>query len=422
MSDISVIGLGYVGLPAAVMFASSGHRVHGFDINKGLVDDVMNGEAGADENHLNDLLQKALATGRIDAASSLSAADVFVIAVPTPIKEDRTPDLSYVIEACRSVAGKLASGNLVVIESTIPPGSTGNEITNTLEESGLEAGRDFSLAYCPERVLPGNIVSEIVKNDRIIGGIDHVSTERATELYRSFVTGDLRQSDASTAEMVKLAENTYRDVNIALVNSLANLSTSVGVNVWDVVELANHHPRVDILQPGPGVGGHCIPVDPWFLVAADDDNNSGLIRMSRDVNDGQPTVIARLAAGAVTEKSNARAALLGAAYKPNVWDARESPTTDLVARLADHGVTGTVTDPHVVEFEPDIVPLDEALAGADIAILVVGHREYLELIPQDIASMMRNPVILDTTNSLDRNAWESAGFTFLRYGDGRTTP
>ena len=269
--------------------------------------------------------------------------------------------------------------------------------------------------------MPGNIVAEIVRNDRIIGGIDEKSTKRAVEIYRSFVTGELRESDAATAEMVKLAENTYRDVNIALANNLANLSESVGVNVWDVVEMANRHPRVNIHTPGPGVGGHCIPVDPWFLVAADDDS-SGLIRLSREVNDAQPAVIARQAADAVSGVENARVALLGAAYKPDVADARESPTSGLAARLADHGFTVAVTDPHVVDFDPAIVLLDDALRDADIAILVVGHNEYLRLDPVRVARFMRTRVILDTSNILDKETWEKAGFKFLRYGDRTRTP
>ena len=420
MSEISVIGLGYVGLPAAVMFANSGHTVHGVDVNKAVVNNVLAGTAGSDEPDLAKLLKTALVSGRITASTSPSAADIFIIAVPTPVNDDRTPNLAYVTSACRSIAKHLKIGDLVIIESTIPPSATTTDIATALEESGLKAGSDFSLTYCPERVLPGNIVKEIVENDRIIGGIDENSTKRAAELYRSFVTGELRETDAATAEMVKLAENTYRDVNIALANNLANLSKSVGVNVWNVLEMANHHPRVNLHTPGAGVGGHCIPVDPWFLVAADE-TSSSLIKTSRQVNDGQPGIVARLASEAVGNVKNACAAVLGAAYKANVTDTRESPTTDLALRLADHGITVTVTDPYVTSFVPDIVPLDDALGGADIAILVVGHTQYLHLDPTSVARVMRGRTILDTTNTLDREAWEHSGFIFLRYGDGRST-
>ena len=420
VTEISVIGLGYVGLPAAVMLASNGHSVRGVDINPSLVESIRSGNVGQGEPDLAIRLKEVLDGGQFTASTRPTGADVFVIAVPTPVSQDHSPDLTFVVNACRSVAEKLSEGDLVIVESTIPPGATRGEISDTLEESGLSAGTDFSLAYCPERVLPGNIVQEIVENDRIIGGIDEKSTKRAADIYRSFVTGELRETDASTAEMVKLAENTYRDVNIALANSLANLSESVGVNVWNVVEMANLHPRVNLHTPGAGVGGHCIPVDPWFLVSTDVDS-SALVRLSREVNDGQPAIVARLASDAVGDIENARAAVLGAAYKPNVTDARESPTTDLTARLVDHGFSVAVADPHVISFAPEIVPLEEALRGADIAVLVVGHSEYSRLEPDRVSGLMRGRLILDTTNTLDREVWEGSGFTFLRYGDGRRT-
>ncbi len=420
MSDINVIGLGYVGLPAAVMLASNGHRVRGVDVNPSLVESIASGDVAQSEPDLSIRLKEVLNGGQFTTGICPLNADVFIIAVPTPVGQDHSPDLTFVLNACRAVARKLSEGDLVIVESTIPPGATLGEISNALEESGLAAGTGFSLAYCPERVLPGNIVKEIVENDRIIGGIDEKSTVRAAHLYRSFVTGELRETDAATAEMVKLAENTYRDVNIALANNLANLSESVGVNVWNVLEMANRHPRVNLHTPGVGVGGHCIPVDPWFLVAADE-TSSALIRTSRQVNDRQPGIVARLASEAVGNVKNACAAVLGAAYKANVTDARESPTTDLALRLADHGITVTVTDPYVTSFVPDIVPLDDALRGADIAILVVGHTQYSHLDPDHVARVMRGRTILDTTNTLDREAWEHSGFIFLRYGDGRST-
>jgi UDP-N-acetyl-D-mannosaminuronic acid dehydrogenase len=402
------------------MFASNGHTVRGVDINSSLVESIRAGEVGQSEPDLFTRLKEVLEGGQFTASTTPSSADVFVIAVPTPVGPDHSPDLSYVVDACRSCAGKLSKGDLVIVESTIPPGAIRGEITRTLEESGLSAGTDFSLAYCPERVLPGNIVTEFVENDRIIGGIDDTSTAQAVDLYRSFVTGELRETDAETAEMVKLAENTYRDVNIALANNLANLSESVGVNVWNVVEMANLHPRVNIHTPGAGVGGHCIPVDPWFLVAADEESSS-LIKLSREINDGQPAIVARLASEAIGDIKDARAAVLGAAYKPNVTDARESPTTDLASRLADRGLTVAVADPHVTSFAPQIVSLEDALRGADIAILVVGHSEYARLEPDHVARLMRSHLILDTTNTLNREAWERSGFAFIRYGDGRST-
>ncbi len=419
MSNINVIGLGYVGLPTAVMFASKGHNVHGVDSNSVVVTDIQSGNPGNNEPYLNELLGKVLQNGQLTVSTSVSAANIFVIAVPTPIETNRTPNLEPVIEACRAIAGHITKDDLVIVESTVAPGTIRNEIAATLEESGLKAGRDFSLAYCPERVLPGNLFKEIVENDRIIGGIDKKSTLRAADLYRSFVTGDLHKTDASTAEVVKLAENTYRDVNIALANSLANLSESVGVNIWTVLEMANRHPRVNLHTPGAGVGGHCIPVDPWFLVHADPES-SALIKASRDVNDGQPGIIASMASRVLGPVKNGRIAILGAAYKPNVTDARESPTTELVSRLNDDDLSVAVSDPYVTSFVPKIVSLETALRDADIAILVVGHSEYSHLEPSSFAKLMRGRVIIDTTTTLNRELWEKTGFTFLRYGDGQS--
>ena len=399
------------------MFANSGHTVRGVDVDASKVDSVQSGVAGADEPGLTDRLKQALGDGRLSASTSYSAADVFVIAVPTPVSDDLTPDISFVLKACMSVADHLAAGNLVIVESTIPPGATVNDIAPALEQSGLTAGHDFSIAYCPERVLPGNIMAEIVGNDRIIGGIDESSTEMATGLYRSFVTGQLHQTTATTAEMVKLAENTYRDVNVALANTLANISESVGVSVWDVVEMANMHPRVDIHRPGPGVGGHCIPVDPWFLVSADAPS-AALIRTARTVNDGQPELIARKALDLAGESGTPRIAVLGAAYKPDVSDARESPTRELVSVLSRSGAVVTVHDPNVGSFDPELSEtIQDAIDGADLVVVMVGHDEYRSLEPSLIGSGMRTQSVLDTCNVLDREAWTRSGFGFHRYGE-----
>jgi UDP-N-acetyl-D-mannosaminuronic acid dehydrogenase len=417
VSDISVIGLGYVGLPAAIMFANSGRIVAGVDIDTSQVESIRRGDIGRDEPGLTDRLVKAQKDGRLTTSTSFSPADAFVIAVPTPVREDRSPDLSYVVDACRSVAGHLRSGNLVIVESTISPGATMNTIVPVLEESGLKAGHDFSVAYCPERVLPGNIMAEIVANDRIIGGIDDQSTEKAASLYHSFVTGNFHKTDATTAEMVKLAENTYRDVNIALANTLANISESVGVSIWDVVKMANMHPRVDIHRPGPGVGGHCIPVDPWFLVSADE-SSADLIRTARDVNDAQPGLIARRALDLVREVSVPHIAILGAAYKPGVSDARESPTTGLANALTAAGASITVHDPNVKAFVPELTAnLQDTVDGAVLIVVMVGHKEYVELDPSLIKSRVRTQSVLDTCNVLDREVWTQSGFEFHRYAD-----
>jgi UDP-N-acetyl-D-mannosaminuronic acid dehydrogenase len=417
MSDICVVGMGYVGLPAAIMLVNGGHSVHGVDINAALLNSISSGEIGDEEPGLVQNLGDALSSGRLKVSESPSVADAFVIAVPTPVNGDHSPDLTSVIEASRSIMGHLAEGNLVVVESTIPPGATVNTVAPILEESGLKAGVDFFLAYCPERVLPGNVMKEIVENDRIIGGIDSESTSRAVELYQSFVTGTLHESNATTAEMVKLAENTYRDVNIALANTLANISETVGVSVWDVVEMANKHPRVDLLKPGPGVGGHCIPVDPWFLVSADA-QSSDLIRTARGINDGQPGVIARRALELAGDAAPPRVAILGASYKPGVSDARDSPTTQLANIFSDAGALVTVHDPLVKSFTPQLKDnIRDAVKGTDVIVVMVGHSEYQSFDPQTIAQKVRSRAVIDTCNALDRDLWAQAGFDFHRYAE-----
>ena len=417
MSDVCVLGLGRIGLPTAVMLASHGHRVVGVDTNRATVEVVTRGASPFDEPGIPALLQAAVADGRLRAQPSPEPSDAFIIAVPTPVLPDKRPDMSYVWKAARAVREHLRAGNLVVVESTVPPGATAGEVARLLEEGGMTAGRDFLLAHCPERVLPGRVTSEIVENDRTVGGINDRSTKRAVELYRSFVTGAIHETDATTAEMVKLSENTYRDVNIALANTLANTASRVGVDAWRVIEIANRHPRVNLHRPGPGVGGHCIPVDPWFLVAAAPEE-TGLIRQAREVNDGQPAVVVDLALAALGGGKERKVAVLGVAYKAGTSDARGTPAAEVIARLRDAGVSVSAHDPHVEDFVHPLVPLQDALAGADVAIVLTEHSEYGELEPEDVRSLMRTPAIVDSCNCLDRVAWERAGFHFIRYGDG----
>ena len=418
MSDVCVLGLGRIGLPTAVMLASHGHRVVGVDTDPAAVDAVTRGASPFDEPGIPALLQAAVAEGWLRAQGSPEPSDVFIIAVPTPVLPDKRPDMSYVRQAARAIREHLRAGNLVVVESTVPPGATAGEVAHLLEEGGTTAGRDFSLAHCPERVLPGSVTHEIVENDRIVGGIDPRSTKRAADLYRSFVRGAIHETDATTAEMVKLSENTYRDVNIALANVLANTASRMGVDAWQMIETANRHPRVNIHRPGPGVGGHCIPVDPWFLVAAAPEE-ADFIRRAREVNDGQPARVANVALSALGDVKEPRAAVLGVAYKAGTSDARGTPAIEVIARLRGAGASVSVHDPHVEEFVHPLVPLQDALAGADVAIVLTEHSEYGGLEPEDVRSLMRTPMIVDACNCLDRGAWERAGFHFVRFGDGR---
>ncbi|MCH9053219.1 MAG: nucleotide sugar dehydrogenase, partial [Proteobacteria bacterium] len=284
MKTACVVGLGYIGLPTAVMLATNGWRVIGVDIDPRVVEAVNSGRAPIDEPKIGELVRGAVADATLVAQADVPSADVFVITVPTPVSPDKRADLASVAAASASIAARLEPSNLVVLESTVPPRATVEIVQPALEKSGLKAGTDFFLAYCPERVLPGTILREIVENDRVVGGVTQESADRAAEFYRTFATGSISTADTTTAELVKLSENTYRDVNIALANELSRLCASLGTNVWEVIRHANRHPRVDILSPGPGVGGHCIPVDPWFLVEASPDLAT-LVRTSRLVND-----------------------------------------------------------------------------------------------------------------------------------------
>ena len=420
MTTVCVVGLGYIGLPTAAMFAANGFQVVGVDTNPAVVDGISNGNNRIEEPGMATLLQAAVGSGNLIAQGDATTADVFIIAVPTPLTPQRQPDLGYVRAACEAISGLLRKGDLVVVESTVPPGTTLGTVAPLLETSGLTCGTDFSLAHCPERVLPGTILREIVENDRIVGGIDSASTQRAAELYGAFVTGTIHRTDATTAEMAKLAENTYRDVNIALANELAKIAEAVGVDVWDIIELANKHPRVDLHQPGPGVGGHCIPIDPWFLAAAAPEA-ARLIPASRKINDAQPQVVLQTILGLLPEVQHPKAALLGVTYKANVADTRETPALPLIHGLEQEGVTVAVHDPYVKQFPCPLQPLEEALRDADVAVLLVDHRDFIGMDPAPLGSLMRSRVLLDTRHCLDINRWRAAGFrtSVLGVGDGR---
>ncbi|MBI2935324.1 MAG: nucleotide sugar dehydrogenase, partial [Chloroflexi bacterium] len=344
-------------------------------------------------------------------------ADAFIIAVPTPVSEDRSPDLTAVRLACRSIVPHLRKGTLVVLESTVPPGTTVGLVASILEESGLRMGQDFLLAYCPERVLPGNALEELRRNDRVIGGVDQVSAEAARRLYATFVAGTLHLTDATTAEVVKLAENTYRDLNIALANELALVCERLGLDAWQVIKLANHHPRVQLHWPGPGVGGHCIPVDPWFLVAAGPELMR-LVRMGREVNESQPLIVCQKALELAGDSRGVRVAVLGVAYKADVADARETPALPLIEGLEQAGAIVVAHDPLVRTFSRPLEPLEVALTGADVAVLMTDHAQYRELDPLRIAPLMRQRRILDTRHCLDVARWQAAGFTVVQLGVG----
>jgi UDP-N-acetyl-D-mannosaminuronic acid dehydrogenase len=418
---LCVLGLGYIGLPTASMFATHGLPVVGVDVNQRVVDILRNGQVHVQEPGLRDLVEAAFASGNLRVASEPSASDAFILAVPTPILPDKRADLQYVVGAAESIIPVLAQGNLVVLESTSPPRTTVDVLIPILERSGLKAGQDFHLCYSPERVLPGQILRELVENARVIGGIDAASAEAGRELYRVFVKGEIHLTDATTAEMVKLMENTFRDVNIGLANEFGQLADRFGVDIWQAVALANLHPRVQILQPGPGVGGHCIGVDPWFLVEAAP-NDSRLIRQARLLNDEQPAYCLQLIERALGGLDGRRIAALGLAYKADVDDLRESPSVALASMLAERRAQVTTYEPYALgRTAPGCQAAEDltrALAGADAVVLLVGHRAFLELDPKRVGEQMPGRMAIDLRGVWSRQAWRDAGFDLWVLGGG----
>ena len=415
MKTVCVVGLGYIGLPTAAVIASRGAVVIGLDIDQDVVDTVNSGEIHIEEPHLRDLVKLVVEAGRLSATVAPVPADVFLIAVPTPLTEKKGADLRAVKSAASVVASVLKKGDLVVLESTSPPGTTEGIVQLILEETGLVAGLDFHLAYSPERVLPGKIIRELQENDRVVGGIDEESTRVAAEFYRTFVDGDVMETTARTAEAVKLMENTYRDINIALANEFALVAEEIGVDVWEAVRLANFHPRVNILQPGPGVGGHCIAVDPHFLAEAAP-AQARLIALSREINDSMPDYAASL----VSELTPlaGRVACLGLAFKPDVDDLRESPAMEVVRKLIDRGFDVVTYDPYAVAEEFASAPsLAEAVANADTVVHLVHHRQFKKLEPIDF-SAMKGRAIVDCHGTWDAAAFHEEGFTVRTLGVG----
>lgn len=419
-TTLCVIGMGYIGLPTASIFASNGIQVTGMDTNADITNGLQVGKLHIFEPGLRGLLLEALNSGRLKISSEVTPADAFIIAVPTPFYDDKRADLRAVIAASESIVSHLQPGNLVILESTSPPRTTIDIVAPILEKSGLNAGEDFLLAYSPERVLPGRILRELVDNPRVIGGIDTASAEAGRDLYRKFVKGDIILTDATTAEMVKLMENTSRDINIAIANEFSRLAQAFDVDIWEAIGIANLHPRVDILRPGVGVGGHCISVDPWFLVEAAPDV-AQLIKTARQVNDGQPAFVAEhinRMAGGVQGKT---IAFLGLAFKPNVDDVRESPAVELVHHLGDAGATVYAYEPFKSEAGlpgvQQVQSLAAALVDADLVVLGVAHDRFKDLDPAEVCKQTNATLVYDAVRAWDKTAWESAGFQF--YGLAR---
>ncbi|QRY24861.1 nucleotide sugar dehydrogenase [Halobacterium sp. BOL4-2] len=408
---ICVHGLGYVGLPTAAILANSGYEVYGFDADQDHRSDLLEGSFDIEEPDLDRFVRRALEDG-LQIVSQPREVEFHVICVPTPydMDLDRT-DLSYVEAAAEAVAVELREGDTVVLSSTVPPGTTAGRLRDVVEKSGLSASEDFVLGYSPETVLPGNTLTELRENDRIVGTVGDQPTDQLVALYDSFVSGDIKTTDATTAEFVKLVQNAYRDTNIAFANEIAKLSHEFGIDSREAIAMANEHPRVEILRPGPGVGGHCIPIDPLFLNHGND--IPMLIETARRVNNEMPEFVAELLSEALDDLQGARVALLGVAYKGGVSDVRETPSFTIAEELLERGVDEIrLTDPYVDSdnIDYDLLSLEESLEQVDAAVLVTDHPEYGALSPKTFVSRMRGEVIVDTRAMLDGDRWMAAGF------------
>jgi UDP-N-acetyl-D-mannosaminuronic acid dehydrogenase len=378
IKTVSVIGLGYIGLPTAALLANSGYKVFGMDANPSVVNTINKGEIHIVEPELDVVVRAVVAEGHLKAFSDVQVADVYILCVPTPFysNEDiRKPNLEYVMSAASSICNLLKSGDILILESTSPVGTT-KLVEKFLDEAGVDTSK-IHIAYCPERVLPGKIMRELITNDRIVGGITDNSSKIVSKFYSSFVKGLIHETDCNTAEMCKLAENSFRDVNLAFANELSIICDGNEVNVRELIKLANHHPRVNILSPGTGVGGHCIAVDPWFIVASDP-GNARLIHQARCVNDSKPDWVVNKITSRLRDLSgHVKVACLGLSFKPDIDDLRESPAMLVVEKLISSGVDLVCVEPNIKKHEHiPLIPLEDALLDYDVIAVLVNHKQF----------------------------------------------
>ncbi|HDR5348751.1 UDP-N-acetyl-D-mannosamine dehydrogenase [Bacillus cereus group sp. MYBK59-1] len=408
---ICVMGLGYIGLPTASLLATKGFQVHGVDVNKNAVEMINSGKVHIYEPDLDILVKAAVQSGKLKASLQPEEADIFILAVPTPFKDGHKPDLAYVEAAAKTIAPVIKNGDIIILESTSPIGTTEkvaewileerSDLT-TSEEMHSDKGRVY-VAHCPERVLPGHILKELVENDRIIGGLDKESTKRTVEFYKQFVKGQILDTNARTAEMAKLTENSFRDVNIAFANELSLICDKLNINVWELIRLANRHPRVNILQPGPGVGGHCIAVDPWFIVDAAPEE-AKLIHTARNVNDYKPMYVVEKIKEKAERFKKPVITCLGLSFKANIDDLRESPAVEIVKQLVQQKIGDIcVVEPHVNELpkvlknnEIQMVSLEQGVHEGDIIVILVDHSVFGDI----DSNLLKEKIILDTRGIL----------------------
>jgi UDP-N-acetyl-D-mannosaminuronic acid dehydrogenase len=398
---ICIIGQGYIGLPTAALFAKNNCNVLGVDVNKNIVNSLNQGNIHIEEPGIEKILKIAISKQNYRASVYPEESDVFIITVPTPATKDNLScDLSYVLSACKSTLPYLKENNVVIIESTIAPMSTDDYIKPIFEEEGWKIGKDLYLSHCPERVLPGKIMDELVNNDRIIGGITSKCADKSSDVYKKFVKGNLVKTEAKTAELSKCMENTFRDVNIALANELAKICSKIGVNTLDVIEMANKHPRVNIHFPGPGVGGHCLAIDPYFIYSKAPDI-AKLIKTARDTNNSMPQFVVEKTQELIKNNHNYNStniiiAILGVAYKGNTGDTRESPAIEIIELLKSKGYTVKIHDPHVNN--NGYLNFEEAIDDATICLVLTDHDEFKNLDYDLLISKMKVPLIFDTKN------------------------
>lgn len=393
---LSVIGLGYIGLPTALLFASKGLDVTGIDVNKSVVEKLNNKELHIEENGLQELLVQTVDSNNFKASIAVEQSDYYIIAVPTPNLEDNSCDVSYLKDAVMKLKNVIKKGDTIIIESTIGPRTMEDIVQPMIESFGFTVGEDIYLAHCPERVLPGKIIHEMIHNNRIIGGITEACTQKTIELYKQLVQGKLLETKASTAEMSKLMENTYRDVNIALANELVKISDNLNINALDVIKLANEHPRVNIHLPGPGVGGHCLAVDPYFIVASDPEN-SEIIANARRINNSMPKYVIEKVNSIMESIQGKKLTVLGLTYKGNIDDIRESPALDIYHELKLKSKYEVVAQDSHVQLDWVENDITKALENSDLALVLTDHNEYKEL-ANYVNGIMKQNIVFDTKN------------------------
>ncbi|MFS4464634.1 nucleotide sugar dehydrogenase [Staphylococcus haemolyticus] len=408
---LTVVGLGYIGLPTSIMFAKHGVDVLGVDINQKTIDSLQSGKVNIEEPGLQEVFEEVLEAGKLKVSTQPAEADAFIISVPTPNNDDEyeSCDISIVLSAVNSVLPHLKKGDTIIVESTIAPRTMDDHVKPLIEEKGFTIGEDVYLVHCPERVLPGKILEELVYNNRIIGGVTPNCVEAGKRVYSTFVQGEMIETNARTAEMSKLMENTYRDLNIALANEITKISNNLDINVLDVIEMANKHPRVNIHSPGPGVGGHCLAVDPYFIIAKDPEH-SPLIQTGRKVNRSMPEYVVENVKRILSDVEDAKVSVFGLTYKGDVDDIRESPAFDIYKLLQEESLEVTAYDPHV---ELDFVEKDikKATENASLVLILSDHSEFKSFKDSDFANM-KNKIIFDTKNVVKSSFDEVSYFNY----------